>query len=117
MNSALYEDKSELSVLILSVFLHMLPYVNSLLDQVVKVFGNFRGKSVLLQNSKNLAASDTLNLGDAVVVSEDDTDLGRRTSLFGQLDDLFDQVGGINLDPAGRGLSVRKTSSGNTFAI
>jgi len=53
----------------------MLPDVDSLLDEVVKILGNFGGETVLLQDSEDLASGDALNLRDSVVVSEDDTDL------------------------------------------
>ncbi len=91
VNSALDEDESELAVLILSVSLQVLPNVDSLLDEVVEVLGNFGSETVLLQDSENLVTSNTLNLGDTVVVSEDDTDLRRRGALLGELNNLFDQ--------------------------
>ena len=91
MDSALNEDEAELAILILSVSLQMLPNVHGLLDQVVEVLGNFRGETVLLQDSEDLVSSDSLNLGDTVVVSEDDTDLRWRGALPGELNNLFDQ--------------------------
>ena len=75
MDSALNEDESELTVLIFSVSLQVLSNVDSLLDEVVQVLWNFRGKSVLLQDSENLVTSNSLNLRDSVVVSKDHTDL------------------------------------------
>ena len=91
MDSALDEDEAELAVLILSVSLQVLPNVHGLLDQVVEVLGDLRSETVLLQDSEDLVPSDTLNLGDAVVVSEDDTDLRGRGALLGELNNLFYQ--------------------------
>ena len=91
MDSALDEDEAELAVLILSVSLQVLPNVHGLLDQVVEVLGDLRSETVLLQDSEDLVSSDSLNLGDTVVVSEDDTDLRWRGALPGELNNLFDQ--------------------------
>ena len=91
MNSALDEDEAELTVLILSVSLQVLPNVHGLLDQVIKVLGNFRSETVLLQDSEDLVSGDSLNLGNTVVVSKDDTDLRGRGALLGELNNLFDQ--------------------------
>ena len=91
MDSALDEDKSEFAVLILSVSLQVLSNVHCLLDEVVKVFWDLWSEAVLLQDSEDLVSSDSLNLGDTVVVSEDDTDLRWRGALPGELNNLFDQ--------------------------
>ena len=91
MDSALDEDEAELAILILSVSLQVLPNVDSLLDEVVEVLGNLGSEAVLLQDSEDLVPSDALNLGDAIVVSEDDTDLRGRGALLGELNNLFYQ--------------------------
>ena len=91
MDSALDEDEAELAVLILSVSLQVLPNVHGLLDQVVEVLGDLRSETVLLQDSEDLVSSDSLNLRNTVVVSEDDTDLRGGGALFGELNNLFDQ--------------------------
>lgn len=117
MDSALNKDKSELAILVLSVSLQMLPHVDCLLDQMVEILWNFWGKAVLFEDSENLIASDTFDLGDSVVVSQYNTDLRGRASLFSQFNDLFDQVIGGNLYPAGRSSSVGKTSARNTLAV
>ena len=75
MDSALNENESELGVLILSVSLQVLPNVDGLLDEVVEILRNVSSESVLLQDSEDLAAGDSLNLGDTVAISEDNTDL------------------------------------------
>ena len=91
MDSALDEDEAELAVLILSVSLQVLPNVHGLLDQVVEVLGDLRSETVLLQDSEDLVSSDSLNLRNTVVVSEDDTDLRGGGALLGELNNLFDQ--------------------------
>ena len=75
MDSALDEDKSELTILVLSVFLQVFSHIDSLLDEVIEVFREFWGQSILLQDSENLIASDTFDLRNSIVISEDDTDL------------------------------------------
>ena len=91
MDSALDEDEAELAILILSVSLQVLPNVHGLLDQVVEVLGDLRSETVLLQDSEDLVSSDSLNLRNTVVVSEDDTDLRGGGALLGELNNLFDQ--------------------------
>ena len=91
MDSALDEDEAELAVLILSVSLQVLPNVHGLLDQVIEVLGDLRSETVLLQDSEDFVSSDSLNLRNTVVVSEDDTDLRGRGALLGELNNLFDQ--------------------------
>ena len=91
MDSALDEDEAELAILILSVSLQVLPNVHGLLDQVVEVLGDLRSETVLLQDSEDLVSSDSLNLRNTVVVSEDDTNLRGRGALLGELNNLFDQ--------------------------
>lgn len=54
---------------------------------------------------RNSHTSDNLNLGDAVRVSEDDTDLGWGSTLLGELADLVD-------DLLGGGLEPRRSSAG-----
>jgi hypothetical protein len=69
----------------------VLPNVHGFLDQVVEVLGDLRSETVLLQDSEDLVSSDSLNLRNTVVVSEDDTDLRGRGALLGELNNLFDQ--------------------------
>ena len=75
MDSALNEDKSELAILVFAVFLQVLSHIDSLLDEVVEVFREFWSQSVLLQDSEDLIACDTLDLRNSIVISKDDTDL------------------------------------------
>ena len=94
MDSALDENESELAVLILSVSLQVLPNVHCLLDQVVEVLGNLRSEAVLLQDSEDLVSGNSLNLWDAVVVTKEDTDLRRGSSLLCELNDLLNKIVG-----------------------
>ncbi len=117
VDSAFDENESELAVLVLSVSLQVLSNVDSLLDQVVEIFGNLGGESVLLQDSEDLVSSDTLDLGDAVVVSKDDTDLRGRGALLGELNNLFNQFVSGDLNPAGGSTSGGEASASNTLTI
>ena len=94
----------------------MLSDGDCLLDQVVQVFGHLGGQAVLLQDSEDFAAGDSLNLGDADSVSKGNTDLGGGTALLGQLHDLLDEVASADLDPGWRSLSVGEASASDTLA-
>ena len=91
MDSALDENEAEFPILILSVSLQVLPNVHGFLDQVVEVLRDLRSETVLLQDSEDLVSSDSLNLRNTVVVSENDTDLRGRGALLCELNNLFDQ--------------------------
>jgi hypothetical protein len=77
VNSRFDEDKSEFTVFIGSEFLDMLSDVNGLLDKMVKIFWNGWSNSVKLQNSQDFLSSDSTDLGDTVLISEEDTNLRR----------------------------------------
>ena len=62
MDSALDKNKSELSVLVLSVPLEMLPDGHRLLDQVVADLGRLRGHALALQDAQDLVAGDEPDL-------------------------------------------------------
>ena len=82
MDSALDQDKSELTILVLAVFLQVLSHIDCLLDEVVEVLREFWGQSILLQDSEDLIASDTFDLRNSIVISEDNTDLRRRAAFL-----------------------------------
>ena len=117
VNSGFDEDKSEFTVSIGSEFFNMLSDVNGLLDKMVKIFWNGWGSSVDLQDSKNLRSGDSLNLWNTEGISQNNTDLGWRGSSLGHLDHLSGEVVSVDLNPAWWGLSVRKTSTGNTLSL
>lgn len=117
VDSALNQDESELCVFVLSELLQMLSDLYSLFDQVVEVFGEVWGETFLFQDSEDFAASDALDLGDSVAISESDTDLRRHVSLLGKLNNLLNEVLGLDFDPAWSGLSVWQASAGDTLAL
>jgi hypothetical protein len=57
--------------------------IDSLLDQVVQVLWNLWGQAILLQDSENFVTSDTFDLWNAIVISQDYTDLRGGTTFFG----------------------------------
>ena len=76
VNPALNKDQSELGILVLPVPFQMLPNCNGLLDEVVKILRNFRGKSMSLEDTQYLASCNTLDLSNPVRVTKNDTNLG-----------------------------------------
>ena len=117
MNTGFDADKSELGVGILSLLFQVLTNLDSLLDEVVEVFGDLGGKTRLLQDSEDFAAGDALHLWDSVAISEGDADLRRGETLLGKLDNLINEVVGGNSNPARSGFSVREASAGDTLAL
>ena len=75
MDPALNKNESEFGILVFSVSLQVLSDIYCLLDKVVKIFWNFRCQTILFEDSENLIACDSFNLGDSIVVSEYHTNL------------------------------------------
>ena len=117
VNSGLDENESEFAVSISSEFLNMLSDVDSLLDHVEEILWDRWSNSLNLENSKDLGSGDSLNLRNSVLISQNDTDLRRRLTSLGHLDDFFSQISCRDLNPAWWSLSVRKTSTGNTLSL
>ena len=88
VDSAFSANESELGVSVSSELLQMASHVDSLLDEVVKVLGESWCLSSDLQNSQDLGAGHTLDLGNSVLISQDDTDLRGSHAFLGQLVDL-----------------------------
>ena len=61
--------------------------------------------------------SDNLDLGNAVRVTEDDTNLRRSGTLSGELADLVDNLLGGGLQPRGGGAGVGESGGGNALAL
>lgn len=99
MDTGLDKNQTELGVLVLAVALKMLTNGNSLLDELVQIFGNLRSETVRLENTENLVTSDTLNLRNAVGVTKNDTNLGGGKTLLSELEDLLANLLGGSLDP------------------
>ena len=51
------------------------------------------------EDTENLVSGDEADLGDAVRVTEGNTDLGGRQTLAGELDDVLDDVLRGSLEP------------------
>lgn len=61
--------------------------------------------------------SDSLDLGDTVAVTEDNTDLRGRSTLSGELADVVDNLVGSDLNPGSGGARVRESRRGNTLSL
>jgi len=116
VDSALNKNESELGVLVPTALLQMLSDVHSLLNQMVEVLGDLRGETDFLQDSEDFASSDALDLWNADLVPESDTDLRGGVTLLGKLDDRVNQVVGRNSNPRRSRLSVGQASATDTFA-
>jgi hypothetical protein len=77
----------------------MLTNGNSLLDKHVQILGDFGSKSVGLENTHNLLSGDGVDLGNAMRVTKDHTDLGGSETLLGKLADVILDVRGGDLAP------------------
>lgn len=99
MNSALHENEAELGVLVLTIALEVLSDGDSLLDQVVEVLGEGRCETALLQDSEDLVTGDPSDLGNAVPISEHDTDLRGSHALLCQLANVIDHIISGQLQP------------------
>jgi len=117
VDARLNENESELGVGVLSELLQVLSNLQSLLDQVVEVFGELGGQTGLLQDSEDFAACDALHLGDSVAISESDTDLRRGEAFLRKLDNLINEVVRGNSDPAWSCFPERQASACDTLAV
>jgi len=84
----------------------MLSHLNGLLDQVVQIFGDFRGEPILLENAKNLRAGHRLDLGNALTITKANADLRRGEALLCHLAALLSDLGRIGLEPRRRAALV-----------
>jgi len=75
MDSRLNENEAEFGVAIFAVDFEMLADGYCLFDEVIKIFGNGWRKSVRLENAENFVTSDKADLGNAMRVSQKDTNL------------------------------------------
>ena len=62
----------------------------NLFDQIEEVLGDLRSAALFLEDSVEFLSSQEADLGDSVLVSQDDTDLTLGEALFGVLDNDFD---------------------------
>jgi len=75
VDSGFDENESVFGIDILSVSFKMLSDGDGLLDHVVKIFGELRSTTVLLQDSEDLSSGQESDLRDTVLISQGDTDL------------------------------------------
>lgn len=116
MDPGLDEDKTELGVLVFPVGLEVLADGNRLFDEVPEVLRDGWAKSVGFEDTKDLVAGDEADLGDAVRVAEDDTDLGGGEALPGEFDDLVDDVLWGRLEPRRGGAAVWESGGRNALS-
>eukprot|EP01028_Stygiella_incarcerata_P001279 TRINITY_DN120_c0_g1_i3.p1 TRINITY_DN120_c0_g1~~TRINITY_DN120_c0_g1_i3.p1 ORF type:complete len:124 (+),score=13.94 TRINITY_DN120_c0_g1_i3:147-518(+) len=117
MNTAFHENKAELGILILTELLKMLANSDSLLDQMVQVFWDFRSHAFNLQEAKDFLASHTLHLSNAIRVTEEHSNLRGSQTSPGKLLDLVDHVLGRGLQPRGGRPLVREGSARDTLSV
>ena len=67
--------------------------------------------------TRRLHTGDDLDLGNAVGVTQDDTNLRRGGTLSGQLGDLLDDLLGGGLQPRGGGTGVGESGGRNALAL
>ena len=94
----------------------MLPDLDGLLDEHVKVLWNIGGQAVGLEDAEDLLTGDGGDLGDSTVVTEGDADLGRGHSLLGEPADLLLNISGGDLLPRRRGALVRLGTLGDALS-
>ena len=75
------------------------------------------GRTVGLEDSEDLVTGDRLDLGDAVRVSEDDADLGRRETSSSELEDLVGDLLRGGLGPRRLGSSVRESRGAHALSF
>ena len=66
---------------------------------MVQILWDFRGESACLENTEDLVSGDEADLGDAVGVTQHNTDLGGCHSPAGEFVDLFDNFAGRGFEP------------------
>lgn len=97
VNTGFDQDQTVLGVLVLAVTFHVLTDGNGLLDKMVQIFRDFRSKTVGLQDTDDLVTSDRLDLGNAMGVTEDKTNLSRGKTLLGVLADEINNFFSVGL--------------------
>ncbi len=87
MDTGLNENQVELGVLILAVGIKMLAHANGLLNEEIEILGEFSCEAGGLENTENFVSGNGIDLGNAVLITKDDTDLGRGHTLLCHLRD------------------------------
>jgi len=76
------ENQPKLGILVLSIALQVFAYINSFFDEAVKVFWQFGGHSIFLKQTQDLVPGNAPHLRNAILISQDNTNLTRRQALL-----------------------------------
>jgi len=87
MNSAFHKDESEFAVFVFSVLLQVLSHLDSFLDEMIQIFRDLWCQAIHSENAKDLVLGDGPDLGNSMLIPQQDTDLRQRQSLSGKLAD------------------------------
>lgn len=115
MDTGLNKNEAVLGVLVLAVTFQVLAHGDGLLDQVVKIFRDLGSHTVSLKDTDNLVASDSLDLGNTMGITEDDTNLSRRKTLLGILADQVNDFLRAGLQPGGSRATIGEGTAGDTL--
>ena len=99
VDSRFDQNESEFTVDVGSEFLNVLSDIDGFLDKMVKILWDGGGETSNLQDSENLRSSDTFNLRDTVLISENNTNLRWRLTSLGHLGNLTGQILCGDLNP------------------
>jgi len=116
VNTALHEDELVLLVLVLPELLEVLAHNHSLLDEVVEVLGDVGGETVGLQDAEHVLSSHCLDTGNAMGITEDNTNLRWGQTLLGELADMVDNLLRRGLQPRGGSPLVGEDGRGDTLS-
>ncbi len=117
MDSALDKDEMKLGVLVLSVLLEVLTHSDGLLDEVIQILRDLGSHTLGLEDSQDLGSSHALQLGDSEGISQGDTDLRRGQTLLSQLNNVLNDILGLELQPRRRTALVRQSRARDTFSL
>jgi len=117
VDTGLDENEAELGVLVLAVAFKMLAHRDGLFDELVKVFWNFRSKTVASKNAKNLVSCYNLDLCNSMRITENYTDLRGSVTLLCELANLvLDLIWG-SLEPVWSSSAVGNGRGRNALAV
>jgi hypothetical protein len=116
VDPGLDQDKTELGVLVFPVGLQVLADGDRLFDEVPEVLWDGWSQSVGFEDTENLVTGDETDLGNAVRVTEDNTNLGGGETLTGELDDVLNNIIGSGLQPSRRSAAVGESRGRNALS-
>ena len=116
MDTRLHQNQTVFGIDVLAAALQMLADGDGLLDQMVEILGDFWGHALRLEDSEDLVAGDASDLGDAVRVTQNHTDLRGAETLLGEFDDVLGDLLGCGLLPGWHGASVGQRRARDTLA-